>query len=105
GWDVKIALGIWRAHCDLAFAVHITLRDSDRAGGFEDQIIFFFHFVWHQPVSDSARNHDVIFGPITLFPENTLQCSAAFKNEDDLIGAAVLVVLVFALGFLRQAAV
>src|SRR5438477_10541707 len=38
GRRVKIALGIRRAHFNLAFAVHITLRDSDRAGGFEDQI-------------------------------------------------------------------
>src|SRR5881392_4062228 len=32
GRSVKIALGIWRTHFDLAFAVQIAFRNSHRAG-------------------------------------------------------------------------
>ena len=90
---MKIALGIGRAHFDLAFLIQITFRNSDRPDRFENQIIFFFNLVRHEPVGDPARNDDVIFGAIALFTEDGLECAAAFEDEDDLIRAAVFVIL------------
>ena len=93
GRPVKIALGIRRAHFDLAFLIQIAFRNSHRPDRFENQIIFLFNLVRNEPVSDSARNHDVIFGAITLLSENRFNRAAAFEDEDDLIGAAVFVIL------------
>src|SRR5205823_4012977 len=52
-------------------------------------------------VSNSARNHDVILGAITLLTEDGLECAAALEHKDDLIRAAVLVILILAVRFFR----
>src|SRR4029077_997219 len=98
---MEVALGIWRTHLNLALFVHITLRNSDRPNGFENQVIFFLDVVWNEPVRDTAWNHDVIFIAISLFAENGLECAATFEYEDDLVRAAVAVVLKFVVSLFR----
>src|SRR6266536_4329987 len=46
---VKIALRIRRSHFDLAFLIQITLRNSHRTARFEDEIIFLFYLIGHEP--------------------------------------------------------
>ena len=77
------------------------MRNSDRPDGFENQIILLLHLVGHELVSNSARNHDVILGAITLLTEDGLECAAALEHKDDLIRAAVLVILILAVRFFR----
>src|SRR5207245_6716736 len=96
---VKIALRIRRSHFDLAFLIQITLRNSHRTARFEDEIIFLFYLIGHEPVSDAARDDDVILRAITLLSEDRFNCTAAFKDKDDLIGAAVLIILELAVRF------
>ena len=98
---MEVALGIWRAHFDLALFVHITLRNPDRPDGFKNQVIFFLDVVRNDPVRDAARNHDVIFISISLFTENGLECAATFEYEDDLVGAAVAIILKFVVSLFR----
>jgi len=100
---VKIALRIRRPHFDLAFLIQITLRNSHRTAGFEDEIILLFYLIGHEPVSDAARDDDVILRAITLLSENRFNCAAAFEDKDDLIGAAVLIILELAVRFFRGA--
>src|SRR5262249_44716222 len=95
GWTVEVAFGIRRAHFDLALFVQITLRNSDRTDGFENQIIFVLHFVWNEPVRNTAGDHNVIFSPISLLTENGLERAASFEYKDDLVGAAVAIILKF----------
>ncbi len=100
---MKIALRIRRAHPDLAFVIQITLRNPNRAGGFQDQIIFLLHLVGHQSIGDAARDDNVVFRAITQLAENRLERAAAMKDEDDFIGAAVLIILEFTVRFFRAA--
>src|SRR5437764_7804553 len=79
----------------------MALWNSDRPDGFENQIILLLHLVGHELVSNSARNHDVILGAITLLTEDGLECAAALEHKDDLIRAAVLVILILAVRFFR----
>src|SRR5262245_15540113 len=102
---MEVALGVRRAHFDLALFVKVTLRNSDRPDGFKNQVIFVLHFVWNEPVCDAARNHDVIFSAISLFTENGLECAAAFEYEDDLVGATVAIVLKFVVSLFRARAI
>ena len=101
GRTMQVALGIWRTHFDLAFFIQISLRNSDRSNRFENQIILFLYFIWHEPIGDAAGNHDVIFSAISLFPENGLECAAAFEYKDDLVGATITVILEFAVSLFR----
>src|ERR1044071_5377603 len=64
-------------------------------------MIFVIHLVGHELVGDAAGNHDVVFGAITLLAENRFERATTFEDEDDLIGAAVLVILVLAVGIFR----
>src|SRR5438034_6638408 len=41
GRSVEIALRVGRAHFNLAFVIQITLRNTNGARGFEDQIIYY----------------------------------------------------------------
>src|SRR5258707_14427079 len=59
----------------------------------------FRSFIGHEPISDAARDDDVILRAITLLSENRFNCTAAFKDKDDLIGAAVLIILELAVRF------
>src|SRR5207237_506263 len=43
---------------------------------------------------------DVILRPITLLSEDRFNCAAAFEDENNFVGAAVLVVLELAVRFL-----
>src|SRR5207245_10281258 len=61
------------------------------------------HRVMTQTVIDPARNHHVLFSMVTVCPKDGLERSAAFENENDLIGAAVLIILELAVRFLRPA--
>src|SRR5919204_4658651 len=65
-------------------------------------MIFFFDFVGYEFVSDPTRDDNVILGAIALLAENALERAAAFENEDDLVGAAVLVIFVLAVRFFRS---
>src|SRR5439155_15836040 len=85
----------------LALFVHITLRNSDRPDGFKNQVIFFLDIVWNEPVRDAAWNHDVIFSSVSLFTENGLECAATLEYEDDLVGAAVAIILKFVVSLFR----
>src|SRR5215216_4375363 len=98
---MEIPLGIRRAHFDLSLFVQITLGNSDRSNRFKNQVIFFLYFVWHEPISYAARNHNVIFRAISLFTENGLECAAAFEYEDDLVRAAVAIILKFIVSLFR----
>ena len=90
---MQIALGIWRAHFDLAFVIEITLWNSNRANRFENQIIFLLNFIRHEPVGDATRNYDVIFRAVSQFAENRFKRPAPFEDEDDFVCATVLVIL------------
>src|SRR5436190_11882458 len=92
---MEIALRVRRAHFDLSLLVQITLRNTDRSHGFEDQVIFFLNLVWNEPVRDATRNHYVIFRAISLFTENGLERSTTFEHENDLVRAAVAIILKF----------
>ena len=98
---MKIAFWIGRAHFDLAFLVHVTLRNSHRPDRFKDQIIFLFNFIGHESISNSTGNDNIVFRAISLFSENRFECSAAFKDENNLIGAAIAIILVLTVSFLR----
>src|SRR5207248_11007787 len=91
---MKIALRIWCPHFDLSLLIRVTFRNPNRSGGFENEIIFLFNLIGHEPVSDAARNDNVIFGAITLLAEHRLDRTAASDDKDDLIRAAVLVIWV-----------
>src|SRR5437667_3494426 len=95
---MQIALRIWRAHFDLAFVIQVTLRNPHRPGRLENKIILLFNIVRHDSVSDAARNDNVILGPIRQLAENRFNYTAAVENENDLIGAAVFVILEFVVG-------
>src|SRR5262249_17294430 len=60
---------------------------------------------WNEPISDTARNDNVIFSSISLFAENGLECAATFEYEDDLVGAAVSIVLKFVVSLFRAPAI
>src|SRR6266480_5674964 len=81
GGPMQVSLRIRRAHLDLAFVIQIALRNPDRAGRLENELIFLFNFVRHQSISNSSRDHDVIFRAITQFTENAFQCAAAMKDK------------------------
>src|SRR5262249_45918085 len=100
-WAVAVCVEVGWALFDLPFFVQITLRNSDRADGFENQVIFFLYFVGNNPVRDAARNHNVIFSAISLFTENGLECAATFEYEDDLVGTTVSIVLKFVVSLFR----
>src|SRR5207244_10751570 len=59
----------------------------------------------HEPISDAARNHDVVFGAVSLFAEHAFNRASAFKHKDNLVGATVPVILEFTVCFLRPAAI
>src|SRR6266480_1088022 len=99
--SMKIALGIRRAHFDLAFLIQITLRNTHRSGRFENKIIFLFYLIRDEPVSDAARNDNVIFGTVALFPEYGLERASALEHKDNLVSAAILIILELAVRFLR----
>src|SRR5438093_4471159 len=58
-------------------------------------MVFLFDFIRHHPVGDAAWNDNVIFSAITELSENRFHSPAAVKNEDDLVGTTVLVILKF----------
>ena len=101
GRRMEIALGIRRAHFNLPLMVQVTLRNSHGTRRFEDEIIFFFNIVRYDPVSDAAGNDDVIFRAIGQFSENGFNHAATLKDEDDLIGATVFVILELVVRFRR----
>src|SRR6266480_7118210 len=102
---VQIALRVGRAHFDLAFMIQVTLWDSNRYDRFENEIILLLNLVRDQPVRDSTRNDDVIFGAIRQFAEDRFHHTPAVKHKNDLIGAAVFVVLKFIVCLRRPRAV
>src|SRR6266498_758031 len=104
-WPVQIALRVGSAHFNLALVIQITFRNTNRANRFENQVVFLFHFVRHHPVGDAPRNDDVIFSAIMELSENCFYRSAAMKNEDDLVGAAVLVIFEFVIRLCRLRAI
>src|SRR5438552_7364164 len=101
GRRMKITLGIRGAHFDLTLLVQIPFRNTHRPGGFKNQVIFFLHFIRHEPVSDAARDDNVIFGAVALLSEYGLERAAAFEDKDNFVGAAVLIILELAVRFLR----
>ena len=50
----------------MALLIRVTFRNPNRSGGFENEIVFLFNLIGHEPVSDAARNDDVILGAIPL---------------------------------------
>src|SRR3982751_3976463 len=78
------------------------MRNPNRADRLQDQVIFFFHFVRHEPVGDSTRNDNVIFGAVALFTENGLKRSAAFEHKNDLVRTAIAVILEITVGLFRS---
>src|SRR5438874_175424 len=68
-------------------------------------MVLVFDFVRHHPIGNSARDNDIVFGAIPQFAENTLQYAAAVKNKNNLIGAAVLVILEFVVCLRRLRAI
>jgi hypothetical protein len=85
----------------LPFVIQIALRDSHRAGRFEDEVIFLLHLVRHEPIGDPARDDDVVLRAITELAENGLERSPSFEDKDHFVRAAILIVLKFAVGLLR----
>ena len=92
---VQIALRVGGTHFNLALVIQITFRNANRTKGFENQMVFLFDFIRHHPVGDAAWNDNVIFSAITELSENRFHSPAAVKNEDDLVGTTVLVILKF----------
>src|SRR4029079_4382047 len=92
---MEIALRVKRTHFYLPFFIQITLRNTDRPYGFENQVIFLLDVVWNEPVRDAPRNRNVIFSAVSLFTENGLECAATFEYEDDLVCAAVAIIFKF----------
>src|SRR2546429_6094375 len=80
--------------------IQITRGNADRPARFEDQVIFLSQVIWDEAVSNATRDNDVIFGAVTQFAERALQRSPTLENEDDFVGAAVPVILEFAVGLL-----
>src|SRR5947208_15916013 len=78
------------------------MRNPNRADRLQDQVIFFFHFVRHEPVGDSTRNDNVIFGAVALFTENGFNRSAAFEHKNDLVRTAIAVILEITIGLFRS---
>src|SRR4029453_8194410 len=73
--------------------------------GFENQMVFLFDLIRHHPVGDAARNDDVVFGAITELSKNRFHRPAAVKNEENLVGATVLVILEFCVRLPRLRAI
>src|SRR2546423_14327576 len=67
-------------------------------------MVFSCSWARKEPVSDAARDEDVILRAITLLSENRFNCTAAFEDKDDLVGAAVLIILELAVRFFRARA-
>ena len=98
---MEVPLGVGRTHPNLTFMIQIAPRDSDRTIGLQHEIVFLLHLVRDEAISDPARNHDVIFCSIAEFPENTFQDSATLEDKDDLIRAAVAIILKLIVGLFR----
>src|SRR3954453_17874690 len=99
---MKVTLTVRRAHSNLTFVIQVPLRNSDRASRFENQIILFLHFVGHEPICNAAWNNDIVFGPVAKLTKNRFECATAFKDKNDLIGAAILVILEVTVSFFRE---
>src|SRR4026209_1698766 len=102
---VKIALRVRRAHFDLALVIQVTLGNPNRTDWFKNEIILLFNFVRPQPVGNSTRNDNVILGAIRQFAKNGFHHAAAVKHKNDLIRAAVFIILKFVVRLCRPGAV
>src|SRR6267378_2292135 len=102
---MKIALRVGGTHLNLPLVIQVTLRNPDRPDRFENKVILLLNVVRNQPVGDSAWNDDVILGAIRQVAENRFHHAAAAKHKNDLIGAAVFIILKLVVRLRRLGAV
>src|SRR5262249_60798676 len=80
-------------------------RKRNRPDRLENEIILLATAARDEPGGDSTGNDDVFLSPKRQFAENRPHPAAAVKHENDLIGAAIFVILKLVICLCRPGAI